>query len=452
MISKQIHFKIFSEGIDSSFIDLSINQINFDDVSIKATKPKTFDLKPQDVVILGLHSLEDKILDNAIQLFNVYDNTFIIVTDSDDVIFTSTLARLGFNNIYIIPYELQKFKSFLNEVVENFTIKYRSDLDESEKFIYKFDNIIGRSPELIKTVELAKKISENHEVSVLILGETGTGKGLLAQTIHKNSPNSTSPFVDIVCTAIPVTLLESELFGYERGAFTDAKNRKLGLFELAEDGTVFLDEIGDLSLEIQVKLLKALDKKIVRRLGGIKDIGFNARIISATNRDLKKMVDTELFRIDLFHRLNVVSIEIPPLRSRGNDIIILAEHFIAEMAEKFGKEIPSMGAELKSFMLGYDWPGNVRELRNAIERAVLLSDSNEIIPEDLFQSIEGKFLKTSKIAPGHVELEIDYKKIPLESLTQIYAKEVLRKLNGNKSKTAKVLGISRPKLDKLLNS
>src|SRR4030042_539363 len=447
MTSKKIHFKVYANNIDVSLIDIAINQLQFHDVDIKATKPKNFDLKLHDVVILGLHSLEDKWVDPAIHAFNSNDNTFIIVTDSIDIIVASTLARLGFNNIYVIPNELQKFKSFLNEVVENFAIKYKAELDEKEKFRFDFTNIIGRSHELIKTVNLAKKIAENHEVSVLILGETGTGKGLLAQTIHRNSPNATFPFVDIVCTAIPVTLLESELFGYEKGAFTDARNRKLGLFELAEDGTIFLDEIGDLSLEIQVKLLRALDNKVIRRLGGIKDITFNARIISATNRELEKLVEQNLFRIDLFHRLNVVSIKIPPLRDRGEDIIILAEHFIQEMSEKFSKPIPTIEADLRSFLLKYNWPGNIRELRNSIERAVLLSEDSSLKLDDLFQTADEKKAGLVRKDSKQVELEIEYEKMPLESLTKIYAQEVLQKMNGNKSKTAKVLGISRPKLD-----
>lgn len=445
-----IKFKIFSEKTDTSLIEIAIKQMSVEKIDINFSLPKKFDVDLNEIVILGIKDLEFKYLPSALEVFNSGGNQFIVVTESQDIILASTLARFGFTNIFVMPQELQKLKSYLNEIAENFSIKYKTELAAEKEEKVDFDAIVGNSPAINKTIELAKKLAGNPDVSVLILGETGTGKGLFAKTIHKYGTKASSPFIDIVCTAIPVNLLESELFGYERGAFTDAKNRKVGLFELAEDGTIFLDEIGDLSLDIQVKLLRAIDDKVVRRLGSTKDISFKARIISATNRNLEKLVEQNLFRIDLYHRLNVISLKIPPLRERGNDVLLLTEHFIKEMSEKFDKPRFKIGAELRSFLLKYNWPGNVRELRNAIERGVLLSDDHELKVSDLFQASEKKKQIAEQEFSTQVELDIDFEKVKLESLTEIYAQEVLQKLGGNKSKTAKILGISRPKLDKLL--
>ena len=265
-----------------------------------------------------------------------------------------------------------------------------------------------------------------------------------------------SPFIDIVCTAIPEELLESELFGYEAGAFTDARTRKIGLFELAEKGTLFLDEIGDLSLNIQTKLLRAIEKKVIKRLGGIHDIPINARIISATNRDLEVMVEQNRFRRDLYHRLNVVSIEIPPLRKRGADIILLANHFIKEFNEQFNKSIKKIDKDLQHFLMGYPWPGNVRELRNAIERAVLLNENGKLMLQDfsnLRTSVQVNFPEISEnvALPDHIiRLDINYGSTGLRKLEIYYAREVLKKIGGNKTQAARLLGISRPKLDTLL--
>ena len=305
-------------------------------------------------------------------------------------------------------------------------------------------------------LNLANKVSEKSNANVLILGETGTGKGLFARAIHNNGKTSAFPFIDIVCTAIPESLLESELFGYEAGAFTDARTRKIGLFELADKGTLFLDEIGDLSINIQTKLLRAIEKKVIKRLGGVTDIPINARIISATNRNLDSMVEDNLFRRDLFHRLNVVSIEIPQLSEREDDIVILANHFINEFNIQFEKSVKKIDKDLQHFLKGYSWPGNVRELRNAIERAVLLSDSDKIAIDDfsnLIRTTQIEFkdnVESEKIPSNIVRMNINYGTTGLRKLEKYYAREVLKRLKGNKTQAARLLGISRPKLDTLL--
>lgn len=448
-MAAQLNIKLFSENTDMSLVEIALRQIVVDDLKINFSSPKIFEIKSNDVVILGISSLEDNLLTNLLDASHSSDNQFIIVTESQDILLAATLARFGFNEIYVFPQELQKFKTSLSEIVENFLIKFKSELSREEEE-FQFENIIGHSPQLMKVISTAKKVAANKDVSLLILGETGTGKGLLAHTIHKNSPNHASPFVDIVCSAIPVTLLESELFGYEKGAFTDARNRKLGLFELAENGSIFLDEIGDLTPPLQVKLLRAIDNKVIRRLGGTRDIKLKSRIIAATNLDLEKLVEQNLFRADLYHRLNVISINIPPLREREEDVLDLAKHFINEIAEKFNKPKPKIGAELRQFLLSYSWPGNIRELRNSLERGVLLTESTELIPSDLFPNLGEKEFIDIGADTSRLEIKVDYSEMELDSISKIYAKEVLQKCKGNKSKTAKILGISRPKLDKLL--
>lgn len=446
MTRKSIEFKIFSEAMDTSLVKIAFKQLNNDDVNVTESDGSDFNISENEIAVICVKSLDEEIINKAFSYLND-SREILILTDSEDIMLASTLARLGFRDIFVFPFELQKFKNYLSELLELSIIRQsKPSIDGIES---DFDKIIGVAPGFQDTVDLARKVSQNTDVSVLILGETGTGKGLLARAIHENSPKAGFPFVDIICTAIPGTLLESELFGFERGAFTDAKERKIGLMELAEQGTVFLDEIGDLELTIQAKLLKALDNKIIRRLGSVKDIHIEARIIAATNRNLEKLVEQKLFRDDLYHRLNVITIKIPPLRERGKDILILADHFIKESAKKYNKHHYKIDRELKEFLMSYTWPGNVRELKNSIERAVLLSDSATLNVKDFINLPKSK--TSSKGVKSHnIHLELDFKEHDLDSITKAYAHEVLKKLDNNKSKTAQQLGISRPKLDKLL--
>ncbi len=250
--------------------------------------------------------------------------------------------------------------------------------------------------------------------------------------------------------------MESELFGYEAGAFTQAESRKYGLLELAEKGTLFLDELGDISLNIQAKLLRAIEKKIIRRLGGVKDISIFARFISATNKNLNLMIEQNLFRRDLFHRLNVVEITIPPLNQREEDVLLLTENFINLYNAQFGKSIEGYDDNVKQFLLNYEWPGNVRELQNSIERAVLLSEG-KMLKIDTFsvlkkseEPVKQSQMYNTPILPQFIRLELEYERIGLKELTKLYAGKVLNKTEGNKSKAAQLLGISRPKLNSLL--
>ncbi len=247
-----------------------------------------------------------------------------------------------------------------------------------------FADVMGRSPAMLAVLDQARQVAALADTPpVLITGETGTGKGLVARTLHTSGPRASKPFIDVNCTALPAALMEAELFGYERGAFTDAKESKLGLFEAAEGGFIFLDEIGDVELALQGKLLRAIEDRVVRRVGGIRDRKIDVRIVSATNRDLEREVERDQFRRDLYFRLAVILLRLPPLRERGEDVLLLADHYLHRLAAKYGKDVRRISAEAQQQMLSYPWPGNVRELSHVIERAVLWSRGQELTPEHL---------------------------------------------------------------------
>ena len=284
---------------------------------------------------------------------------------------------------------------------------------------------------------------------------------MLADAIHNYGNKKEAPFVEVTCSAIPEHLLESELFGHEKGAFTDAKVRKLGLFELADSGTIFLDEIGELSLNLQVKLLRVLEKKIIRRVGGMQDIPINARIITATHRDLNQLIKENLFRTDLYYRLNVMTIELASLRNRRDFILTLIHLFTKEFCESYNKTIKRVDDETLSFLLSYNWPGNIRELRNAFERAVLLCDGGVLTikhfeniinreSEEIFPPEKKPLPVPDKVDPNIIRIDVPYSTTALQQVSSLYIHEVLKKVDGRKSLAAKLLGISRPTLDRLL--
>jgi transcriptional regulator with PAS, ATPase and Fis domain len=452
-----VNIKVFSDSSDVVSITSALKQLSLKGIPINFTFPETFLPEDNDIIVLQLESMESLKLKEVISIRNKITNKILIIIRNADALFVTSLLKFAFYNIFVFPYEVLKFTSLLAEIISNKT--YITEGNRLGTFGVNrqgINSIIGESESLLRVLNLANKVSEKSNANVLILGETGTGKGLFARAIHNNGKTSAFPFIDIVCTAIPESLLESELFGYEAGAFTDARTRKIGLFELADKGTLFLDEIGDLSINIQTKLLRAIEKKVIKRLGGVADIPINARIISATNRNLDSMVEDNLFRRDLFHRLNVVSIEIPPLHEREDDIVILANHFIKEFNIQFEKSVKKIDKDLQHFLKGYSWPGNVRELRNAIERAVLLSDSGKIGIDDfsnLIRTNQIEFednIESEKIPNNIVRININYGTTGLRKLEKHYACEVLKRLKGNKTQAARLLGISRPKLDTLL--
>jgi two-component system response regulator AtoC len=453
----RINIKVFSDSSDVVSITSALKQLSLKGIPINYSFPEKFAPEDNDILVLQIESIESPTLKDLLAIRNQLGNKILIVIRNSDALFVTSLLKFKLYNVFVFPYEILKFTSLLAEIISNkayITETYRAGTFGVNNQGVK--SIIGESENLLRILNLAKKVSEKSNANVLVLGETGTGKGLFARAIHNNGTTSAFPFIDIVCTAIPEDLLESELFGYEAGAFTSARTRKVGLFELADKGTLFLDEIGDLSLSIQSKLLRAIEKKVIKRLGGVIDIPINARIISATNKNLEAMVEKNLFRRDLYHRLNVVSIEIPPLSQRDDDVIILANHFIKEFNTQFGKSVKKIDKDLQHFLKGYPWPGNVRELRNAIERAVLLSENGKLKLGDfsnLARSVQIDFQHTesyAKIPNNVIRLDVNYGTTVLRNLEKHYAREVLDKLDGNKTQCARLLGISRPKLDTLL--
>lgn len=458
MKKQPVNIKIYSDLEEIGSINSALRQLNLEGLPIIFTSHTSFIADPDTIIILQLENLESKLLAEILSKKRDIRNRVLIVIRSNNALLVSSLVKFGFDDLFVFPYEIVRFISRMQEIVENglyyTTENYHTGIDFQ---LNSIESIIGRDTNFVKVLGLAKKVSEKSNSNILLLGETGSGKGLFARAIHNHSKNKNAPFVDIVCTAIPESLLESELFGYEAGAFTNARTRKLGLFELAEEGTLFLDEIGDMSINLQAKLLRAIEKKVIKRVGGVVDIPINARIISATNKNLEEMVEEGSFRRDLFHRLNVVTIELPSLKQRGDDVILLANYFIEHFNMEFGKSVKKINKELIHFFRGYPWPGNIRELKNAIERAVLLSENGSLTLSDFSNlsnsvSIRSQHNKESAIPPELVRLDLNYATVDLKKLNQSYAKIVLDKVGGNKSQAAKFLGISRPKLDILLKT
>jgi two-component system response regulator HydG len=284
------------------------------------------------------------------------------------------------------------------------------------------------------------RIAES-EVSVLITGESGTGREVVARAIHKQSPRRDGPFVPINCAALPDALLESELFGHARGAFTDAKTDRKGLFLQAEGGTLLLDEIGEMPLTMQVKLLRALEASTVRPVGGDKEVPFDVRVLTATNRDLESAVEEDQFREDLYFRINVFQIDLPPLRARGTDILLLAQHFVEMFRNSSGKQVSGISENAAEKLLAYRWPGNVRELRNVMERAVALTCYEKIAVEDLPEKIRD-YRGTQVFIGGDDPTEL----VPLEEIERRYISHVLKTVGDNKALAARVLGLDRKTL------
>jgi two-component system response regulator HydG len=303
-------------------------------------------------------------------------------------------------------------------------------------------SMVGTSAPIREMSAMIRRVADV-DATVLITGESGTGKELVARALHDLSPaRRNAPFVAINCGAVPANLLESELFGHVRGAFTDAKASRPGLFLQAKNGTIFLDEIGEMPLEMQVKLLRVLQERTVRPVGGDEEIPFEARVITATNRDLETEVDEQRFREDLFYRINVVAISVPPVRSRGADIVLLAQHLVQKIAVRSGKQAPAIGADASRKLISYDWPGNVRELENCIERAMAMcAAGGEIDPSHLP-------IKVTSHQPSRIELSTSDPNamITLDEMECRYVRQVLASVNGNKTHAARVLGIDRRSL------
>ncbi|MFQ5822425.1 MAG: sigma-54-dependent transcriptional regulator [bacterium] len=339
---------------------------------------------------------------------------------------------------YIIkPFEMDELKMKVKHIIDKRRLAEENvQLKKELKDKYSLENMVGQSGAMQEVYKMVEKVAPT-DATVLISGESGTGKELVAQAIHHLSPRASEPFVAINCGALPESLLESELFGHEKGAFTGAENMKVGRFELAGGGTIFLDEIGDISPSTQIKLLRVLQNRQIERLGGIKTIQTKARTIAATNRILEDALKEGTFREDLYYRINVFPIFLPPLRERKEDISDLTFHFL----KKFGKDENAIESTALEMLMKYRWPGNVRELENVVERALIMSSTGVIREEDLPPHI-----RNVPTLWGTTSIEIPNEGISLEDVEKNLIKDALNKVGGNKSKAAKLLGITRRKL------
>jgi two-component system response regulator PilR (NtrC family) len=360
--------------------------------------------------------------------------------------------KLGAYDYITKPFDVDELKELVRKALEKSSL-YRENIKLKEMLRKKFgyDHIVGKSPQILKIIETIKKIVDSKS-TVLICGESGSGKEVIAKCIHYNSPRGGMPFVVVNCSSIPHTLMESELFGHVRGSFTGAVSTREGLFEKADGGTIFLDEVGDIPPDIQVKLLRFLQEKKFMMVGGRTEVSVDVRVIAATNRDIEREVMEGKFREDLYYRLNVIRIDIPPLRERMEDVPLLIEHFIQKYSRELGKNITYIHPEARKHLMKYWYPGNVRELENIIERAMNLESGDTITVDSLPSAVTG-----SEVRFPPVDISVlDSKGFDLEKFIQQTERkliiEALRRCNGTKTKAASLLGISfrglRYKLEK----
>jgi two-component system response regulator HydG len=368
----------------------------------------------------------------------------ILITGYGTVDTAVTAMKDGAYDYIQKPFKPQEILKLVRKAIEKQSLVLENRiLQERIKDFQKVEKIVGRSPAMRRVLEIVAQVAPSL-ATILIQGESGTGKEVIAQAIHDLSPRVNKPFIKVSCAALPETLLEAELFGYERGAFTGAIARKEGRFELADGGTLFLDEIGEVSPTVQVKLLRVLQVGEFERLGGTKTIRAEVRLVTATNMNLLEAVERKAFREDLFSRLNVITLTLPPLREREGDIPLLAHHFLEIFKKKNNKEVKGFTQEALEVMLRYSWPRNVRQLENAIERAVVLTRGEMIAPEDLPPEI----LKALEMPTAQEAALMDEKTIsislgtPLEAIERRVIEETLRHSRGDKNVASKILGIS----------
>ncbi|HDO36874.1 MAG TPA: sigma-54-dependent Fis family transcriptional regulator, partial [Nitrospirae bacterium] len=338
-----------------------------------------------DIVLLDIH-LPDVSGLNLIEGFKEIDRDAIVImiTAYGDVQTAVKAIKSGAYDFIEKPFNLDKLNIVVKKALE--TVSLRKEVTQLKNKLsqqYGFNSIIGQSDEIKKIFQIIQKVAQSDASTVLIQGESGTGKDLVARVIHFQGKRADMPFMEVNCTAMPESLIESELFGFEKGAFTDAKAQKKGLFELSDGGSIFLDEIGDMRLNTQAKLLKVIESKTFKRLGGVKDVNVDVRVIAATNKDLTEEVKKGNFREDLFFRLKVIPILLPPLRVRKDDVLALTSYFINEFNREFRKNLKGITKETEKLFLEYPWPGNVRELKNVIERVMILENDEYIKPEHL---------------------------------------------------------------------
>ena len=370
------------------------------------------------------------------------DTSIVLLTAFGSMQGAIEAIRQGAYDYLAKPFKKEEIKLVVRRSLEHSRlVRENAQYKEERRERQEFSPLVGSSPAMIEVYKLVARVSPGRS-TVLLEGESGTGKELIARAIHANSPRRNRPFVPVNCAALPEPLLESELFGHEKGAFTGAVGAKQGLFESADDGTIFLDEIGDVGSALQVKLLRVLQEQELRRVGGTAPLRVNVRIIAATNRDLAKLVKDGKFREDLYYRLNVVRILLPPLRERREDVPMLAHHFLRKCAESSGQTIGGFVPDTMVLLERYDWPGNVRELENVVERAASLSHGPFVLPDDLPEIVR-LGASAAKADSGARKTSLDDPYLTLEEVEKRHLARVVKETAGNKVRAAKILGIDR---------
>jgi DNA-binding NtrC family response regulator len=408
-----------------------VDAVNSAEAALKNLEEAAYDLVITDITLPGIDGIE--LLRRIREKFS--DQIVIIMTAYASIETAVGALRGGAYDYVIKPIIHEEIKRIVKNALRERSLMaenviLRKQIEER----YDFEKIVGESKEITSVIAEVKKIA-NSRSNVLLLGETGTGKELVARAIHFNSARQDKPFVPINCSAIPENLLESELFGYVKGAFTGAIGSKRGLFEEANGGTVFLDEIGDLSQQLQAKLLRVMDDHEIRPLGGVQLRKVDIRFIAATNIDIVKAVREGLFREDLYYRINVVSITLPPLRERKEDIVILAKHFLEKYSQEIGKQVKFIDDQVLVLLMDYSWPGNVRELQNIIERAVLITESSTLFPEHLPEGMRTSDAFVSRVFDDTLTIENYTKEFILRYQT-----------HHTEQRLAEMLGITRKAL------
>jgi len=396
--------------------------------AIEKLKETRFDLLLVDIKMEGISGLD--VLKHVRE--NDPDVAVVMITAYGSISTAIEAMKNGAHDYLLKPFDPDELGVLIEKIIEQ-QAQARENLflKEQYKDRTRFESMIGQSKPMQEVFNLIQDVS-SMDSTVLITGETGTGKGLAAKAIHSNSPRREGPFVQVSCGTIPEHLMESELFGHQRGAFTDAKETRKGRLELAHDGTLFLDEIGEISMRMQIDLLRVLEDRVFYRVGGTQPIEADFRVIAATNRNLEAAIKNEIFREDLYYRLNVITFQMPPLRDRKEDIPLLAEHFLRQFSQETNKPIDKISREALDEMMLYEWPGNVRELENAIERAVVVGKEREIRPEDLpFRRSDDPTFIT---------------KNALKDIEMAHIKKILDNNQWNIVKSSKILGIDRTTL------
>jgi len=420
----------------------SVDEANDGATAVETVRMQPFDLVLMDVRMLNVSGIE------ALERIRSFNPAIpvVIMTAYSSVDTAVEALKKGAYDYLTKPLDFDKLRVTMERAMEHSRLREENRiLRESLGHHFDLHNIIGRSPAMVRLLETVAQVAPS-EATVLITGESGTGKELIAGAIHFNSGNKEGPFVRLNCAAVTETLLESELFGHEKGAFTGAERRKEGRFLQADKGTIFLDEVSEMSPAMQVKLLRVLQEREITRVGGETVIPVDVRVIAATNRDLFEMVDQGSFRRDLFYRLNVVTLEIPPLRKRQEDIPLLASHFLEVFTARNHKVMSGFTPRAMDALLRYDWPGNVRELMNAVERGVVMARSEYLDAADLH--LNGRAAWSENDFPDGVD--VDNADIPLDRVEKAAIARTLASTGGNKSEAARRLGITRKTLHKKL--